>query len=89
MKGRVQRRRAASVEQAKSILNDIARGRVDAYEGYRALYARYCSNSAALEFIKPMFRIPNVEPDGVFSVTGGFRRQVISLAQQLASSVEE
>jgi len=42
------------------ILESIVVGAVDPYTGYRKLVALSCSNNAALEEIKPMFRIPNV-----------------------------
>jgi hypothetical protein len=92
MKGRskARRRKAESIERANSILNAIARSEIDLYEGYRALYATYCANNAALEFLKPLFCIPGIEPDGVFSVTDDFRKQVIALTQSiLASHVTE
>jgi len=65
------------------ILESIVVGAVDPYMGYRKLFAMYCSNNAALEEIKRMFRIPNVDPDGVFSVTDEFRQKVIGLASEL------
>ena len=63
--------------------SSMVSGDVDTYEGYRKLFVIYCSNSAALEEIKPMFRIPNIAPDGVFSVTPAFREEVRTLAAKL------
>jgi hypothetical protein len=80
-KQKIKAQRDASREQARVTLTDILSGNVDAYEGYRKLFAIYCSNSAALEELKPMFRIANIDPDGVFSVTPAFREQVRSLAE--------
>jgi hypothetical protein len=80
---RIKARRHASREQAKATLMAIVSGNVDTYEGYRKLFVIYCSNSAALEEIKPMFRIPNIDPDGVFSVTTALREEVRSLAAKL------
>ena len=82
-KQKVKMRRDASREQAKATLNAIVSGTVDPYDGYRRLFGIYCSNSAALEEIKPMFRIPDIDPDGVFSVTPEFRDQVRALAEEL------
>jgi hypothetical protein len=77
------RRRKASREEAKVTLIAITSGTVDIYEGYRKLFAIYCSNNAALEEIKPMFQMPGIDPDGVFSVTPSFREQVRLLAEEL------
>ena len=55
----------AARSDAKMILESIVAGAVDPYMGYRKLFALHCSNNAALEEIKPMFRIPNVDPDSV------------------------
>ena len=82
-KEKIKARRDASREQAKVTLTAILSGSVDAYEGYRKLFVIYCSNSAALEEIKPMFRIPDIDPAGVFSVTPEFREQVRLLAEKL------
>jgi hypothetical protein len=76
-------RRIASRERAHLLLQAVAAGDIDAYEGYRALFGVYCSNSAALEMIKPLFRMDGVDPDGVFSVTDDFRSDVVALAQDL------
>jgi len=59
-KRKSQLRREAARFEAKMILESIVVGAVDPYTGYRKLVALSCSNNAALEEIKPMFRIPNV-----------------------------
>jgi len=82
-------RRDASRQQAKSILAAIISGETEAYEEYRALFRIYCSNSAALEVIKPLFRMPGIDPDGVFSATDDFRARVIVLAQELLPLISE
>ena len=66
------------------LLMSLSEGTIDVYEGYRTLYGFWCSYNAAVPELKPLFRIPGIEPDGRLSVTDAFRAQVRSLAGQVA-----
>ena len=68
---------------AQAILKSLSEGKKDAYEGYRALYVLWCSNNAAVQELRPLFRMPGIEPDGLLNVTDDFRAQVRSLAVQI------
>jgi hypothetical protein len=59
-------RRQATRNQFRRVLTSLVIGDADVYEGYRNLYAIYCSNNAALEDMKPLFRIAGIDP-----VSGG------------------
>ena len=53
------------------------------YENYRALYMLWCGNNAAVQELRPLFRIPGIEPDGQLRVDEKFRRTV----QQIATDI--
>jgi hypothetical protein len=61
----------------------MGEGGVDVYEGYRALYGVWCSNNAAVPELRPLFRIPGVDPDGMLSITDDFRSEIRSLAAKI------
>jgi hypothetical protein len=79
----VERRRLASRQAAKELLEDLVAGKADAYEACRRLYGLWCANNAALQELRPLFRMEGIEPDGYISVTIEFREQVLSLAKQI------
>jgi hypothetical protein len=70
-------------KRAKAILESLGQGTGDMYESYRALYALWCHNNAAVQELRPLFRIPGVEADGALSVTDDFKRTVRSLATEI------
>jgi hypothetical protein len=76
-------RRIAARERAVAILRSMESGTLDAYLGYRALYAVWCGRNAAVQELRPLFRIEGIEPDGTFSVTDEFRRNVLAIARQI------
>ena len=80
---KVERRRLASRQAARELLQDLVDGKADAYEAYRRLYGLWCTNNAALQELRPLFRIEGIEPDGHISVTIEFREQVLSLAKTI------
>jgi hypothetical protein len=80
---KVSSRRAATREKARKLLHAVASGEVDAYVGYRQLYGVWCSNNAATQDLRPLFRIPGVEPDGTLSVTPQFRDLVVALSKEI------
>jgi hypothetical protein len=63
----------------------VATGVLDPYIGYRQLYGLWCSNNSAVQELRPLFRIPDVEPDGLIDVTDEFRQTVRSFARQILS----
>jgi hypothetical protein len=86
---KVESRRRASRQAAKALLEAIAGGQADAYEGYRQLYGIWCSNNAAVLELRPLFQMPGIEPDGMLSVTAEFREQVASLAKAILQKFED
>jgi hypothetical protein len=42
----------------------------------------WCANNAALQELRPLFRIEGIEADGHIIVTTEFEEQVVSLANQ-------
>ena len=66
----------ASREKARSLLEAVAAGEVNAYVGFRQLYGLWLSNNAAVQELRPLFRIPGIDADGTFSVTSEFREAV-------------
>jgi hypothetical protein len=76
-------RRAASREKARLLLEAVARREEDVYVGYRQLYGLWIGNNAAVEELRPLFRIPGIEPDGTLSVTDEFRDLVVKLAIEI------
>ena len=80
-------RRIRDRKRMKTLLELLVRGGGDSYETYRALYALWCSNNAAVPELKPLFRIPGIEPDGAISITEKFKKTVQSLAKEILPSV--
>ena len=75
--------RLAYRRAARELLQNLVAGKADVYEAYRKLYGLWCSNNAAVQELRPLFRMPGIEPDGRLSVTEEFREQVLSLARQI------
>jgi hypothetical protein len=78
-----ERRRLASRQAARELLQDLVTGEADAYEAYRSLYGLWCGNNAAVQELRPLFRMEGIEPDGRFSVTKEFREKVLTFAKQI------
>lgn len=76
-------RRTQDRKRAEIILKSLSEGGIDVYEGYIELYSVWCSNNAAVPELRPLFRIPGVDPGGALSVTDDFRTEVRSLATQI------
>ena len=81
-------RRAEVRNRASTLLKSLSEGRIDTYEGYRQLYGLWCSNTTAVQELRPLFRIPGVEPDGRLNVTDEFRKQVRSLATEILPLIQ-
>jgi hypothetical protein len=77
---RATKRRLVSLDKARRVLQTIADGLRDPYEGYREAYGIYLDSSGAVEELKPLFRLPDIYPDGPIHVDDEFRRIVISAA---------
>jgi hypothetical protein len=76
-------RRIQDRQRAKVILKSLTDSGSEVYEQYRALYKLWCSNNSALPELKPLFRIPGIEPDGAFAISDEFRVTVRALAAQI------
>jgi hypothetical protein len=81
-KSKIGLRRLQSRQAAKSLLQDLTAGRTDPYEAYRRLYIVWCRNNAAIQELRPLFRMTGIEP-GAMSVTEEFRGQVVSMAKEI------
>jgi hypothetical protein len=80
---KIKKRRIAFRRAAMEALQTLAGGQVDAYMTYRRLYSLWCGNNAALQELKPLFRIPGIDPDGQIAVNSEFREQVSSVAKNI------
>ena len=80
---KIENRRLASRQAATEILRDLVAGKADAYEGYRQLHSLWCANNAALQELRPLFRMDGIEPDGRINVTEDFRKEVLSRAMKI------
>jgi|SRR5580692_8658875 hypothetical protein len=80
-------RRNQCRERAGAILRTLSQGSGDVYLCYRELYSLWTSNNAAVLELKPLFRIPGIEPDGALSVPDSFKAEVRSIAAQIMSEM--
>ena len=80
MRRRVVFRKAQVLQKARGVLQKIADGSRDPYEGYREVYGMYVGTDGLVEELKPLFRMPGIEPDGTIHVNEAFRRIVIASA---------
>jgi hypothetical protein len=85
---KIETRRRATRALVKQLLKQIVAGQVEVYVGYRRLYGQWCKNNAAVQELRPMFRIPGIAPDGMLSVSENFKSQVISKAKEILQSFE-
>ncbi len=72
-------------KKIQETMEGIANGSVDAYVGFRKLYAIYCGRSGVHQELKFFFQIPGVEPDGRIQVDDAFRSTVRALAVEYLS----
>ena len=84
-KARIAARRSEAVERARQVLQEVVAGSLDAYEGYRRVYAIYIGSSGLAEELEPLFRLPGVEPDGFLRVDDEFRATIRRLAGEWLS----
>jgi len=84
-KVRLAQRRTDALAEARALLEQVCEGTLDAYEGYRRVYSIYTGTSGALHDLKPLFRIPGIEPDGSLQVNDEFRNTVRSIAAKWLS----
>ena len=80
---KIELRRLASRRAARDLLQGLVDGNADSYQAYRGLYALWCGNNAAVQELRPLFRMDGIEPDGHLSVTDEFRAKVLTLAKQI------
>ena len=80
---KIEVRRKSTRKLVKELLEQIVAGQIEVYVGYRRLYGQWCKNSAAVQELRPMFRIPENEPDGMLSVSEKFKEGIVSMAREL------
>jgi hypothetical protein len=80
---KIERRRIASRQEARELLDSIATSKSDPYMAYRRLYILWCANNAALQELRPLFRMEGIDADSHIIVTTEFREQVRSLAKEI------
>ncbi len=73
-------RRLSALEKARYVLQSVADGSRDPYDGYRQLYAIYVDTSGMLAELKPLFQLPGIYPDGPITVNDEFGQMVVSAA---------
>jgi len=76
-------------ETARELLRGLASGSSDAYETYRTLYHLWCTQNSAVQELRPLFKIPGIEPDGQLSVTEEFNGHVRSSAIAILASLPD
>jgi hypothetical protein len=79
-KARIAARRAAAVEKARRVFQEVVSGSLDAYEGYRRVYGIHLSTSGLAAELTPFFQLPGIEPDGFLHVNDEFRAMIRRLA---------
>ena len=82
-------RRVASRDKARRILQAIVAGELETYVGFRQLYRLWIGNNAAVQELRPMFRLPGIEPDGTLSVTPQFNETVRRTASEVLGHFED
>jgi hypothetical protein len=82
-------RKKSSRLAAAELLRGIVTGTADVYESYRQLYGIWCHSNAAVQELRPLFRIVGVEPDGRLSVSLDFERKVQLLAVPALESLHD
>ena len=75
-------RRARVRKRAVELLESLS-GKEYLYEEYRALYGLWCVYNAAVPELRPLFRIPGIEPDGRLSITAEFSSTVRRIAGEI------
>ncbi len=80
---RVQQRRLASRNEAKALLQQLLSEQSDVYLSFRQLYGLWCGNNAAVQELRPLFRMSGMDPDGQLSVTPEFETKVKSFAADI------
>jgi hypothetical protein len=75
-------RRLRVLEHARIVLREVVSGKCDPYEGYRQVYSLYAGTSGIAEELKPLFRLPGIDPDGTIRVDDDFRRLVVTSAAE-------
>lgn len=85
---KIKTRRRSTRTLVKQLLKQIVAGQIEVYVGYRRLYSQWCKNNAAVQELRPMFRIPGIEPDGMLTVSENFKSQVTARAKEILPSFE-
>lgn len=86
---KVERRGQVTRRASRKILEQMASGEIEIYIGYRLLYRYWCGHNSAVQELRPMFKIPNLWPDGILSVTEEFNEQIASIAQEILIGFRE
>ena len=83
------KRRYAARQKAISLLEDFTQGRGDPYVSFAGLYGLWCSNNAAVEELRPLFRIDGINPGSRVSLDAAFMARVLPVASAVLAQMIE
>lgn len=82
-------RRHLRREEARQLLEDLVAAKADVFVAYGRLFALLDGNDPILRELRPLFRLPGIDPCGSFSVTDEFQNQVVSLAARILPAFQQ
>jgi hypothetical protein len=78
-----------SRQDARNLLRGIVSGEAELYVSYKQLYRIWAGHNSAVPELRPLFRMPGVEPDGVLSVNAEFEANVRNLAGRILNTMSD
>jgi hypothetical protein len=70
---KIERQGIASRQEALNLLESTGIRKADPYMAYHRLYDLWCANNAALQELRPLFRMEGIGADSHIIVTNEFR----------------
>jgi hypothetical protein len=81
--------RNRSRQEARNLLQRIVSGEGELYVGYKQLWRIWAGHNSAVPELRPLFRMPGVDPDGVLSINAEFEASVRNVAAQVLNAMPE